>query len=1013
MSVSPPESMSDRARTLWTRARERAALIGPFNPLDLVGTLQDRAVREALAALSNECVEVLGEQRARWQLSADVRRHVLSSLYLEGRLIEAADNAPQRDIFARYLRTALHGTFAVAPKASLEQLEVARSAAHFAAPFGTSRAIEWSLDAAVATRNAVATRKWVARRPLIGREAQHRRLRSFVQGYGSEPWAGANPWSLVITGASGSGKSALLAEYARRHASTHGDGFPILWLDFDRAALAAPSPMILLVEFARQLGLAVPAARNAIDAFLENIQHFDDSADQPSESFSLESSRTTSMWSLWHGHVEESWAAKPVLLVLDTLEEVLIHRDGRAEQLASWLRALVFESGLHNVRVLLAGRGDGGQLQMLFGTGNPPLNLRDLHSRSAERLLKRDLADGGLVAGDVPSRALVEHYGGNPLTLKMMARYLAARGPEAGHELLEDAGQERFASEMSQSLLYRRILGRIRSSDADLVKVAHPGLVLRRVTPGLIMDVLAGPCGLGPIDEARAQTLFDALSEQIWLVDAAAEPDAVRHRRDLRRLVFAAMNASRPDCAQAIHRAALAYYTKGRDLHLSPREQATEAAYHRAFVEPASLDDASLRELAASLGEDSADLPASLRARLKLLSGRGLTSSEFESLGSKERSDIEASNARSAIRRTAGATGTPMTVSSAPHVPGLAAERAYAAGDLDTLLELGTALVDEFFEELLSERRDLRSPLPDDFTSFGLWRAAMVARRRREADWMLRALNERIQSRRIEWSAPLNRSTKQWFSRGEAVNALLLLLGSDGNDAVEFRVPQSQSRPEISSTQELRLTQLTAQTGQRSRAHFYQARVSVNLLRILEPMWLEQLARPTEHAPLLELHPVTTDLLTRMRDSARTLLPSLADITITNARQSFVDVMAESFSRPEIARCLRGITPEIHQLVHVAARKAPLDGIFAFAATAQRRFALWPRELTTDALTKALRVDRERWIGTLIEVADRCGGLPLLLDTLREHSIDSVLVRRVAAVLEDYDHALVGTGNLE
>ena len=65
-------------------------------------------------------------------------------------------------------------------------------------------------------------------------------------------------------------------------------------------------------------------------------------------------------------------------------------------------------------------------------------------------------------------------------------------------------------AEMRQAVLYERFLGHI--ADERVRELAHPGLVLRRVTPELVRSVLAGPCGLGAIDERQARQLPERLA---------------------------------------------------------------------------------------------------------------------------------------------------------------------------------------------------------------------------------------------------------------------------------------------------------------------------------------------------------------------------------------------------------------------------------------------------------------------------------------------------------------------
>ena len=159
--------------------------------------------------------------------------------------------------------------------------------------------------------------------------------------------------------------------------------------------------------------------------------------------------------------------------------------------------------------------------------------------------------------------------------------------------------------ELVQGVLYDRILQHIR--DAKARKLAHPGLVLRRVTWRLIRDVLANPCELGQVDESEARRLWAALGDEVWLVDRDAKrSDVLIHRSDIRRLMLRLMakdelgrtpprtakRSSRDQpaprtgaaVARDIHRRALAYYTDRRDPSDVVAIAEAEAFYHRMML---------------------------------------------------------------------------------------------------------------------------------------------------------------------------------------------------------------------------------------------------------------------------------------------------------------------------------------------------------------------------------------------------------------------------------------------
>jgi tetratricopeptide (TPR) repeat protein len=113
------------------------------------------------------------------------------------------------------------------------------------------------------------------------------------------------------------------------------------------------------------------------------------------------------------------------------------------------------------------------------------------------------------------------------------------------------------AEHVIQGQLYQRVLQRI--PDEDLQKLAHPGLVVRRITENIIRKVLAVPCGLGKIDKRRAEELFSGLEKQVDLV--IPEPDgALRHQQDIRRVMLKMLESEKPQQVKDIHERAFKFY---------------------------------------------------------------------------------------------------------------------------------------------------------------------------------------------------------------------------------------------------------------------------------------------------------------------------------------------------------------------------------------------------------------------------------------------------------------------
>ncbi|HJQ39517.1 MAG TPA: effector-associated domain EAD1-containing protein, partial [Thermoanaerobaculia bacterium] len=231
------------------------------------------------------------------------------------------------------------------------------------------------------------------------------------------------------------------------------------------------------------------------------------------------------------------------------------------------------------------------------------------------------LAKLGIVQTELAA-TIRRHVGGNPLTLRLAATVFRTEGGDPSLFKLAAADRENI-----QGQLFARILRHVH--DEDVRKIAHPGLVLRRVTPEIIREVLAGPCELDVPDEKRARELFEQLAREVALV-SAAEPGVVEHRSDVRRLMLRSLHETEPVKVVAIHRAAVDYYHRFDDslaraeeiyhlLWLQERDQAKEryAPEAKPFLLGA-MEELALPEQAFLADLVGDDLPPDARASATL-----------------------------------------------------------------------------------------------------------------------------------------------------------------------------------------------------------------------------------------------------------------------------------------------------------------------------------------------------------------------------------------------------------
>ena len=383
---------------------------------------------------------------------------------------------------------------------------------------------------------------------------------------------------LVVYGPGGVGKTTLTAQFILEHALVaEQQNFPFAYLDFDRPTVNAEQAPSILGEAIRQIGLQYDAAFHASERLRARWElRLSASPDADIEPFVKDFAGFLDTLEVREG---------PVLLVLDTFEEVQRRSKAYVQSVLQLVSSLT--EHVPRLRVVITGRSPI--------EGAPVAKQKELAAFDQASAVAYLGANG--VAGEAAERIAAQTHG-NPLTLTL-AIELYRRNPEA----LRGFDGARFTDATIQSALFDRILLHIQ--DREVRKLAHPGLVLRRVTPEIIAQVLAGPCEIAVPDKARAEELFEKLAEDNTLV-TRVEPQVLIHRLDVRRMMLGPLRAHEPAKVREIHRGAIEFYNRSSDVI-----SRAEAAYHRLCLGvPAELTD----DLAPMLVNAVDDLPLTSQA---------------------------------------------------------------------------------------------------------------------------------------------------------------------------------------------------------------------------------------------------------------------------------------------------------------------------------------------------------------------------------------------------------------
>jgi hypothetical protein len=572
--------------------REAAVLLGGFTAGSLQPSLEARAASAFTEFVARDCERVVTSAGKRWRLTAAVREATVRRMSAQGRLADGLKGAAPEpfDVGAVMAKAYLRGTAPPLDRQSAEQLQGTLQAIEWLGPAGIDLPGSEEVRSSLRLAGLLGPLRVLVGDHFIGRTEELRRLADYVEvlppsSLRSQVTRGvrrvlrlAEKPPLVIHGTGGVGKSTLVARFALEHAGLGPERrFPFAYLSFDRGDLTPRQPLTLLAEAVTQLGVLFPAvgeeARSLAQA-IESALIAQSAAEREQSSLARSSVSTTAQTHADERDLVGRFAQliasatqgrdQPNLWLLDTFEQAQRYGSDAVDRL--WVFLDQLQAALPRQRTVFSGRVP------VDGHPTDEIYLRGFEKELALRFLRAELPATGF--SDKLLESVTSRVGANPLSLKLAAQVLRREG-ETGLGRVETRRKVifRLGTEEIQGVLYRRILDHL--DDPDLRRIANPGLVVRRITPEIIADVLAVPCGIGPVDPDRARQLFEQLAREVSLVEVG-DDGALIHRPDVRRSMLPMITEHDPELARSIHRRAVRFYQQQPGVRARAEE-----LYHR------------------------------------------------------------------------------------------------------------------------------------------------------------------------------------------------------------------------------------------------------------------------------------------------------------------------------------------------------------------------------------------------------------------------------------------------
>lgn|GEM_PF-413920 len=617
-------ALTGPSEDLW-RYREAASVLTSFDYQKLQPFGEVAPDSDARAELLADCEVLATDETSRWTLRTSIRQAALNRLFERNSIDAALAANPERpDTYTQKLFEALLKNYRERP-------EMLRARARFGMPEENRsllQVVEWlsgvpefegklprleEIKERIARDQLFEPFRALVGEHFAGRRAELNQLTDYVGVYDSlstsetivrtveRVFSIQERPPLFINGPGGCGKSTLIAKFILNHTTLEqGSLFPFAYLDFDRVGLLPEEPITLLFEIMRQLTIQFPAAN---ERYLSLAHDWSARLSQQTpgpepKSLRLENRETfIDEFSTFVASLKAD--QQPLLLVLDTFEEVQLRSRAFADEILDFLNDL--QRRVPRLRTVLSGRVEIESRKYKF----KEVKIGDFDKDAAiSYLAARGITDAGV------AQKIFEQAGGSPLVLRLAADLAKIEGVDKTG--ITDKWLERFQKESIEAVLYKRILGHV--YDDRVKELAYPGLVLRVITPDTLWQILGPACRVEIKERKEAVELIRIMKTQLStiLTPMTGADDILVHRPDMRSILLVDLKGkSETDNDLAgklnrIHTEAINFYKRS-----STPSQRAEEIYHRLAlgIERLELTSRWMDGLKPFLGSSIRELP--------------------------------------------------------------------------------------------------------------------------------------------------------------------------------------------------------------------------------------------------------------------------------------------------------------------------------------------------------------------------------------------------------------------